>query len=62
MNSLTTTQLFEGRLVLTQTKYAIFIPLLKSLFGIITYSLIFRALNTQIVDKNYYTEFSFTAL
>ena len=57
-------QLFEGRLPLNPMlnfNLGLFIPLFKSLFGIIS-CLIFRASNNNILDKKNSTEFSFKAI
>lgn len=56
------TQLFEGLLALTQHNLdfnpGLFIPLFKSLFGII-FCILFKSPNNYILDKNNPTEFSF---
>ena len=59
------TQLFEGLLALTQHNLdfnpGFFIPLFKSLFGII-FCILFKSPNNYILDKNNPTEFSFEAI
>ena len=59
------TQLFEGLLALTQHNLdfnpGFFIPLFKSLFGVI-FCILFKSPNNYILDKNNPTEFSFEAI